>query len=172
MQVLPELKNRDLRWVEWPGAIRKYVLRADGEEVGSLAFDPDDGSRAVGEMNGQRWTFSREDSMHCYVVVRAEGEPEPVATVIPHWQGSGSVRFRTGARYCWNTSHIWSTTWCFRRENEPASVCVTGDPPSRRGSHVKVCPSSTDLPETPVLVLLGWFLDLLLCDRLAKALTC
>ncbi len=173
MLALADLKNRDLRWVESRTKNWRYVLRADGEEVGSLSFDPDSESRAVGEIGGQRWTLTRhEDSMPCYVMVHAEGLDEPIAILTPHWQGSGSVQFKNGARYCWNTIHFWSTRWCFRRENGDGSACVTGDPPSREGSHVKICPDAADLPETPILVLLGWFLEVLLHEHLSKAVVC
>lgn len=166
MQTLAEIKDYDLRWIEPTGESRQYALRTACDEIGSLEFEPGSELHAVGELNGQRWTFESHDSMRSYVVVRAEGEREPIATVAPRRRGGCFVGFRNGARYCWNTRHLWSTTWCFWRESEDASVCVIENALSKRGARVKVCTEASHLPETPVLVLLGWFLEILLNKRL------
>lgn len=173
MLTLADLSSKDLRWVESQGTEWKYILRADGAEAGSLTFDPDLEDRAVGEIGGQRWTFVRhEDSPACYIEVHTEGQDEPVATLRPRWGGSGSVHFRSGAQYCWNTVHFWSARWCFRREDGHGSACVTGDPPAREGSAVKISADAASLPETPVLVLLGWFVEVMVHEQLSKCLVC
>ncbi len=173
LSTLKDLTYKDLRWVESHGPEWKYILRADDVDAGSLTFDPESESRAVGEICGQRWTFTRqEDSPPCYIQVHAAGQDEPVATLTPRWGGSGSVHFRSGARYCWNTVHFWSARWCFRREDGHASACVTGDPPAREGSAVKICADAAGLPETPVLVLLGWFVEVLVHEQISKCLVC
>ena len=87
---------------------------------------------------------------------------------MPKWTGGGVVKFRNGVQYYCTRSHIWSTTYCFRRENRKASVCVSEEPPSTKGSRVTVCPEAADSPETPVIVLLGWFFEILMAEKLAE----
>ncbi len=122
----------------------------------------------MGEVNGQRWTFESHDSMRSYVVVRVEGETEPIATVAPRPRGGCYVGFRNGTRYCWNTRYIWSTPWCFWWECEDASVRVIEGAPSKRRAKIKVCPEASRLPERHVLVLLGLFLEIIVNERIGK----
>ena len=168
MAKLAELANRGLMWVDSGGGNWAYDLRAGGERIGYMHFETESGSRATGELDGRRLIFESHDRTPPYVVILEEGCQEPLATFTQRWTGGGLVRFKSGARYCWNTSHIWSTTYCFRREGQKASVCVSQEAPSRKGSRVTVCCDAAGLPETPVLVLLGWFLEILVFERLAE----
>lgn len=167
---LAELGNRELYWVVGENLEGAYALRADGEDIGRLRFEKP--HRATGELEGHTWVLECQECMiHPCVVVRAEGSGKPVATFIQKWTGGGIVTFESGSKYCWNTSHIWSDTHCFRREGQKASVCVDQGPPSKTGSRVTVCAGAAALPETPVLVLLGGFLEVLLSEKLTRTVT-
>jgi hypothetical protein len=165
---LAELANRELHWVESAGGSWAYDLRSGAEQIGHMRFETESGSRARAELDGRTWFFERNESLGMSVAVHAEGSPEPYATFTQRWTGGGIVKFRSGVQYCWNSSHIWSTTYCFRRKGQKPSVCVSQEVPSRRGSRVTVCADAIAMPETPVLILLGWFLEILVFERLAE----
>jgi hypothetical protein len=165
---LAEVGNRELIWVENAGGKWAFDLRAGSQTIGHLSFETESGSRAIGEIGRQRWRFEQIESIHPHVVVREENESEPLAIFSQRWTGAGFVKFRNGVQYYCSRSHVWSTTYCFRRESRKASVCVSQEAPSKRGSRVTVCGEAASLPETPVLVLLGWFVEILMAEKLAE----
>jgi hypothetical protein len=161
---LTELGDRELIWVESAGREPAYSLRAGGEHIGHLTR-----SRATGELEGHRWVF--EHAGFTEVIVRADGSSRVLATFSQRWKDGGLVKFTTGRTYCWTTSHIWSTTYLLRGGEPVPSECITHEAPSMAGSRVTVCAAAACLPETPVLVLLGWFLEVGARDRVAIAAT-
>ena len=80
------------------------------------------------------------------------------------------VSFPDGVRYLWSPSVAGSLTFCFRREGEKGRVCITEDPPNKRGSHVRVCGEAANQPETPILILLGWFLQVQIYEQFLESL--
>ena len=167
MRRLAEAGNRELVWIGSAGGDWAYDLRSGGQDIGHLRFETESGSRATGELGGRRWTFESRESAQACVVIRSEGEWEPLATFTKRWTGGGVVTFHGGVQYSWN-SRIWSATYCFRRGSRRSSVCVSQEAPSRKGSRVTVCTDAAGLPETPVLILLGWFLEILVFERFAE----
>jgi len=169
MLTLSELGNRQLAWLSGGGLREAFVLRADGEVIGGLQFESE--SRAVGELDGRAWILEcHECKLHQNVLVHLQSTNELVATFTQKWTGGGIVTFESGVRYCWNPTHVWSTSHCFRREGQAATVCMVQGAPSRKGSKVLICADASRLPETPVLILLGGFLEVLLFERLATVI--
>jgi hypothetical protein len=159
----------ELAWTEPDERRHAYVLCVDGEEAGWLRFDDESGDRATGELHGERWQFERTGFPHTCVTIRAAGSRDVCATFTERWSGGGTVSFTGGSRYCWNASHIWSTTWCFRREGSGSAVCVSQQAdPLKSGGRVRVHCGAEPNPEFPVLVLLGWYLRVLSRERLAE----
>jgi hypothetical protein len=66
------------------------------------------------------------------------------------------VSFDSGVRYRWKKADMWSGKWCFRHAERESCVCLSQDAgPLVQGGRVSVCCGAADLPETPVLLLLG-----------------
>ena len=157
---------RELTWVEPENEGAPYIIRADGRGIGSLRMDRGDACRAVGELHGRRWILERTNQFYPRVTIHEEGSSEPLAIFTQGLTGGGVVSFAGGAEYCWNPSHIWSTTWCFRSGGKKASLCVSEQTPQRAGARVRMCADAAQLPEMPVLLLLGWYLRRLALERL------
>jgi hypothetical protein len=146
------------------------TLRAGGKSIGSLRFEASL-KRAAGEIDGRKWTFEHHDSIaHPNITIHADGATEPAAIFDYRITGGGAVSFRNGVRYRWTPNFAGSLTFCFRREGEKGRVCVTEEPPSTRGSRVQVCSEAADQPETPVLILLGWFLQVQIYEQFLESL--
>ena len=164
--------KRELMWVETRHSPPAYDLRDGDNVIGHLRLETAMAWRANADVRGRRWVLARDDNWHKQVNVFVEDEQEAVATFELRWTGGGIVRFRSGVHFCWNRTHIWSTTHCFRRDSRYASVCTSQEVPSRKGSRVTICDDAVDMPETPVLIVLGWFLEVLTCERLLESPVC
>lgn len=168
--MLADIGTRPLAWVVSGGKNRTSVLRAGSDILGSLRFETE--SRAIGDIEGHTWILEFEGTvLQTHITIRAQGATEPVATFAQKWTGGGVVTFQNGVRYCWNPSHIWSTTHCFRREGKKASVCLAQGPADGTGSRVTICQDAAAFEETPVLVLLSGFLEVQILKKLSNATT-
>ena len=170
MKTLSELKARELVWQYPEKADGLFVLSVDGEEVGGLRFDDHPGAESEAELFGQRWTFQHTRGPLPRVIIRRE---EQVAEFVPWLTGGGTLTFSDGRRYCWNRSSIWSPTWCFRLQGgaQKSSICVTQQAgPLRGGGRVRVCCDAAGLPETPLLILLAWYLRVVEFELLTDAI--
>ena len=146
--------KRELEWMAPAAPHQPFVLSAHGERLGWLLFEDEDGRRAQGELDGRRWTFERAGLAHPHVIIRAED-------VVGEFSGH-VVSFATGARYRWSHTSFWGDTWCFHREGDKTSVCVTQQSgPIQTGGKVSLCCGGGPQPETPILVLLAWYLRVL-----------
>lgn len=156
----------ELTWVEPEHEGAPYIVRADGRDIGTLKFDRGDACRAEGTIYGRSFVLERTSQFYPRVIIHEEGSSEPLAIFTQGLTGGGTVSFADGAEYCWNPSHIWSTTWCFRGGGKKASLCVSEQTPQKAGARVRMCTDAAQLPEMPVLLLLGWYLRKLALDRL------
>ncbi len=159
-----------LTWVYPEAGHPAFVLRADGEEIGWLRFEKDSEVRSSAALEGRRWTFERTAARYPCVAIRAEPFETAIAQFTPCVTGGGLVAFTDGRRYCWTREHIWSTNWCFRCKENKSAVCVSQETGSlTAGGRVIVCPDAGRLAETPILVLLAWYLRVMEFEKLLDA---
>jgi len=162
---LNEIGGRQLEWRQ-PEALRRcYQLADEGREIASLRFESSFGSRATGECGGNSWTFKRTGFFATRVTVRVAGADNDLAVFTPTWTGGGSVEFNWGPSYRLRKKNFWGTEWAFEREDESAAVTLSGlHGVLKQGARATVPPSAAGLPETPVLLLLIWYVRLLLAE--------
>jgi hypothetical protein len=159
--------QRELQWVYPSRADGAFVLRAGESEIGSLNFKKEVGARSAAEYEGRRWTLEHAEGRHPRVTVRAADSGEVVAEFVPHLTGGGVVAFTSGAQFSWIKLHVWSDRWCFRCKQNRSAVCVSQEAGRlTSGGKVAICSDAAPLPETAVLLLLGWYLRLLEFERL------
>jgi len=169
MKALSELGTRDLVWQYPQTREGVFELTVDGNPIGQLHFDERPGANSVGELDGQRWIFQHTNDALPRVTVSTENRADAVAEFVPWLLGGGTVSFAGGPVYCWNRARIWSQTWCFRRQGQGSSICVSQQSgPLRDGGRVKVCGNAAGQPEAPVLVLLAWYLRVLAFEMLTE----
>ncbi len=164
------LSSGELTWTLPDEGHPAFVLRAGSEDIGWLQFEEKPGARSSAALGSGRWTLERTGAVHPTVTVRAEGDETVVMEFAPCLTGGGMARFANGRVYCWIREHLWSNKWCFRCKLHKA-VCVSQDTlPLTAASRVAVCVDATHLPETPVLVLLAWYLRLLEAARVEDSI--
>ena len=139
-----------------------------GQELATIRFETRFGSLATAECGGPRWTFKRTGFFFPKVSVREAGSETDLAIFTPSWTGSGWVTFRSGRRYQLKHSNLRGTEWAFESEDGSAAVTLSGPHGVfRQGGKALVAPSAAGLPETPVILLLLWYVRVLMNEDAA-----
>jgi len=166
----PEPKTRDLIWQYPEQEGQPYMLRDHEEEVGWLRFH-EEPAASIGQLEGKRWVFRYTTRLHPRVTVCSEDSQRVVAEYVPSLTGGGLVSFDSGVRYRWRKPGLWGDKWCFCHAEQRSSVCVSQEAgPLTHGGKVSVCCGAADLPETPVLLLLAWFLRIMDFEMLVEGI--
>ena len=154
---------------EWhQSARRAYQLLSRGQEIASLRFEKTCGSLATGMQDQDRWTFKRTGFLAPRITVRTNGSDVNFAEFTPNWCGGGSVIFASGHRYQLHKTNFWGTSWAFEAPDGTAAVTLSG--PSgflKQSGNVQVAKGMATSPETPVLVMLIWYVRLLMNEDAA-----
>ena len=145
-----------------------FVLRDDGTEVGCLHFRERPQGKSTGEFGGKTWAFEYSADLHPRVTI-FDADSQALAEYVPSLAGGGVVSFHSGVRYRWRRANVWGTKWCFCHPEQKSSVCVSQETGAlTAGGKVAVCCGSSGLVETPVLLLLAWFLRILQFEMLTE----
>jgi len=156
---------------EWrqPEAFRRFhQLIADGQVVASLRFEKVCGTLATAEYGGARWTFKRTGFWSPRVGVRQAGSDTDLAIFTPRWNGGGQLAFAAGRKFELKSLSFWEGDWAFETVDGSEVVSVHGPHglAHRRGeAALGLCAAS--LPETPILLLLIWYLRILMLEDAA-----
>jgi len=169
MVAFAESKTRDLIWRFPEQEGRPFVLRAGETELAWLDFH-EQPAASLGGFDATRLLFHYTTNLHPRVTISSEQDPSHVvAQFLPCWTGGGWVSFDSGACYRWKKSHLWGSTWCFSRQGEESSVCLSQQAGALiEGGKVRVCCGALDRPETRVLLLLAWFLRIMDFEMLVE----
>lgn len=162
--------------LEWrqPKALERYhELIANGEVTGTLRFEKLCGTLAMAEYGRRRWTFKRTGFWSPRVSVREAGSPTDAAVFTPKWKGGGELVFQSGRRFTLKSMSFWGGEWAFETQDGTEVVSVHGPHGliHSQGEASLGLPAG-DLPETPVLLLLIWYLRLLMQDDTGVVATC
>ncbi len=170
MTAVSESKTRELTWQFPEKEDQPFTLWDGGVKAGCLRFRkaPAD---STAEFRGQKLVFRYSIRMHPRITIYREGSQDALAEYVHCLTGGGLVSFDAGARYRWKRADVFGTRWCFRHTEQKSSVCLfqeTG--PLTQGGKVSVCCGAADLPETPVLLLLAWFLRIIDFEMLSEGI--
>jgi hypothetical protein len=164
MNTISELAAHDLVWVRIRGNRGLYELRADDAVVATLQQQRRAGAEAVAADG--HWSFTRAGFWHPRVIVRVAGSGAEIARFTARWTGTGTLESPAGSPFHWGASNIWQSQWAWQGGDGMPLVriacggrCVPG--PGKIAGRVTIEPDAFSLPELSLLVLLGWYLDLL-----------
>jgi hypothetical protein len=165
-----ESAQREFTWQYPKQEGHPFVLRDDGGEAGWLQFH-EGPEVSTGEFRGKKWFFRYSADLHPRVTVHSAESHHVVAEYVPSMTGGGVVSFDSGAHYRWKKADVLGSRWCFRHREQNSSVCLSQEAgPLTKGGKVAVCCGAADLPETPVLLLLAWFLRIMDFEMLVEGI--
>jgi len=156
--------QQELEWRRQTGVRRQFELMGGGEPIASLRFQSVLGSLAVGECAGNQWTFKRTGFFAPKITVRAAGSDTDLAVFTANMMGGGgSLVFGGGRRFHLRQANFWATQWVFETENGEAAASLTAHVnPFQVSGTVQAAPAAAAWPETPVLILLIWYVRILM----------
>jgi hypothetical protein len=165
---LGQTAGHELEWRQ-PEMMRRFFELADGgQQVASLRFESGFGSLATGNCGQGSWTFKRSGFLSPKVSVREAATGNESAVFTPGWSGSGWVAFRAGVRYQLRSTNFWRTEWAFEAEDGSVLVTLEGRPHLfKQGGVVTVAELAASVAETPVLLLLMWYVRVLMHEDAA-----
>jgi hypothetical protein len=154
--------GQEMEWRQPEAVVRYFELMHDAHLMASLRFESRCGSLARGECDGRTWTLKRTGFFAPRVTVRVAGSEADVAVFTPGWMGGGWVAFPAGPRYHLRATDFWRTEWAFETEDGRALLTLAGRPHLfKDGGAATIAPPAAGLPETPVLLLLMWYVRVL-----------
>jgi hypothetical protein len=161
-------ETRDMIW-EYPKEEGKpFVLRGDSGALGWLDFH-EEPEATIAAFGADKWVFRYTTRLRPRVTIYQAESNEPVAEFVPSILGGGIVSFASGARYRWKKFDLLHNRWCFRHLHNKSAVCLQQEAgPLAEGGKVSMCCGAAEQPETPILLLLAWFLRILDFEMLVE----
>jgi hypothetical protein len=155
MRTIRQVAGRELLWV-WAGDKKAYELRAGDEVAASLRWERE--SLASGETGDQRWTFNQEGFWYPPVTVQVPGSDDEATLFRPSWRGGGTLEFEADREFRFVSANLWNTQWDWLDERGRSLVHfkILGGFFSSK-SQVVIEKRARTSPETPLLVVLGWY---------------
>ena len=166
MSSLRDAVGQELIWSQPSRMHQAFELRAGDSSLGSLEFER--GTLANGAVEDQRWTFKREGFWHPQVTVRKPGSDDNVAVFKPRWAGGGTLQLRQGRELRFAAANFWHSQWDWVDGDQPLVLFKSHAGLLKTEGEVEIESSALPSAETPLLVVLGWYL-LILFGRDAAA---
>jgi len=163
MMKLNDLVGYELKWTQPHAMKMEYELWAGDMVAATLRFRSSFGSFATAASADGSWTFKRVGFWQTKVTIRAS-ETEADLAVFKNntWSGGGTLELPDGRKYPAN-SNFWSTQYEFTTEMGDALIHYRKIGGFLHMSSVtKIYPLAKDIPETPWMVCLGWYLTVMM----------
>jgi hypothetical protein len=169
MRRIEEVADRRIEWRQ-PSAMKmNYELLADDEVVATLRFRSMFGSFATAEGGDGCWTFKRQGFWRTRVTVRVCEQESDLAVFHNNtWRGGGMLEMADGRRFL-ATTNFWQTRFEFTDENEEPLIRYHIGGAFRMNATVELLPASQHVPETSLMVALGWYLAVMMHQDAAAA---
>jgi len=170
MKSLKEAGQEHLNWRQPRTTHQFFELKSKEDLFGTLLFPKSVGSLAEAETADGKWTFKRIGFFSTKISIRKSGEENDLAIFKPNLTASsGALDFAYGKKYQWHSSNFWGTRFEFKDEKgETILTFLSGieDPKLKdwfkTQARIEISGDKTDLPELPIMVLLGWYLIIVL----------
>lgn len=133
-------------------------LQADDALVARLERRSIFGTLATGESADGCWTFKRVGFLQTRATIRACDDSADLALFRDNtWQSGGTLELAAGSHYR-VTTNFWSTRLEFVRDDDAPFVTFHMSGVLKRSAEVVVHPIAREHPDTPLVVLFGWYL--------------
>lgn len=158
----------ELHWLQPKGLNRNFELYHDETLVARLDFQSAWGSLAIATSATESWSFKRVGFFKTRVTARLSGQPDDIAVFTPNWLGEGWIEIVGGRRYFWKSANFWASRFVINAEDGTTIISYKEGVEHPRfadwfktqaGVYVEY--PARGISETPLLILLGWYLIIL-----------
>lgn len=161
MLPIREASARSLQWTQSVGGLHGE-LRSGETLVARLDLRSIFGTLATAESADGRWTFKRVGFLQTTATIRPAGSATDTGRFRNNtWQSGGTLELTNGSHYR-VTTNFWATRLEFLREDDTPFVSFNMSGVLKRSAEVVVHPLAADHADTPLLVLFGWYLVVML----------
>lgn len=162
MKTIVEVIDRELKWVQPSAWKMEYELRASAELIATLRFRSSFGSLAMADSGDGCWTFKRVGFWQTKATVRRCGSETDIA-VFKHntWSGGGTLEASAGRRFL-VTTNVWQTNLEFQSETGETLVRFKPGGFVHLSATVEIQAVASEVPELPLMVMLGWYLTVMM----------
>jgi len=165
MSKFGDLVGKELVWAAVKGQKNHYEMRSGSTLLGTLIWDK---SEVRGECDGKRWRFSREGFFRPRLLIHEDGSNETFASLEVGAIGSGRLAFADGRNFSWVQRGLFSSTWGFVDENKtPLLSFKLTSGLLTTGATATLEDKAANLPDAPMLAVLGWFVLVLYAEDAA-----
>jgi hypothetical protein len=164
-----QIAGQTLTWEQPKRSARHFELRVGDAALATLRWEKAFRSQAIAETaDGASWSFERKGWGTSVLV--SGGEAPGVLFQRSGWGGKGRLTLPDGRSWLWTRPRFWGTTWAWVSESGETLISLKQQPGFfKMGGQVEVAPGAVLLPETPLLVLLGWYLMVIAADDAASS---
>jgi hypothetical protein len=140
----------------------EYDLKRNVEIIGTLKFRSSLGSLATARFVDGCWTFKRLGFLQTRVSIKVCDSDTDIAMFRNNaWSGGGLLELRDGRQLTAN-SNFWHTRFEFAGEDGQPLVQYHMRNRLRLEGQMEIFPAAHDMPETPWMAMLGWYLAVMM----------
>jgi len=173
MLPINQLTGTHFEWRQPEPFRRFYELVGDEQPLASLRFEKACGTLATAEWHRPprlHMTFKRSGFWSPKVTVRDVGSEIDLAVFAPRWSSGGELAFSDGRKFLLKSTNFWGGEWAFETQQRDEVVSVRGPHGLvRHSGQVSLGLTAANISETPILLLLIWYLRILMQDDAAAA---
>jgi hypothetical protein len=156
-----EAAARGLHWTQSVSGLHGE-LHAGDDLVGRLERHSIFGTLATGESADGCWTFKRVGFLQTRATIRqCNGDTDIGAFRDNTWNSGGTLELDSGASFR-VTTNFWTTRLEFLLDDDTPFVAFELSGILKRSANVVIHPSATSHRDTPLVVLFGWYLAVML----------
>jgi hypothetical protein len=160
--MIPDVVGHLLDWEQPQFFKAEYDLKRNADVIGTLKFRSQFGSLATARFADGCWTFKRLGFLNTRVSIKVcDSEADIAIFRNSAWSGGGLLDFPDGRQLTANTN-FWHTRFEFSgTEGQPLIRYHTKNR-LRLSGQMEILPAAQEVPETPWLAMLGWYLAVMI----------
>ncbi|MBA4407191.1 hypothetical protein C0389_07955 [bacterium] len=170
MKSLKEAGQEHLSWTQPKTTHQMFELKLKDNLYGTLHFPKSVGSLAEAETLDGKWTFKRVGFFTTRITVRKSGDENDLAVFKPNLMASsGVLEFSDGKKFQWSAANFWETKFEFKDADGGEIVTFRSGMEDHKlkdwfktQARVEIPEHKYNLPELPIMILLGWYLIIVL----------
>jgi hypothetical protein len=161
MKKIPTLIGRELKWSQPRVLKMEFELCVGDELAATMRFPSSFRSEARGESADGCWTFRRFGAFCYRVAISTCSSDAEIASFKSNRMHSGGVLTLSDGRVFHVRGNIWGSRYTFTHASDEPVLELKNCGVLHRAATVNISPMAARLPELPMMVLLGWYLDVM-----------